>query len=65
MKDFLTAIALALTLEGMLYALFPGAMKRTLATLQAHPEQVLRWIGLVAAVAGVALVALVRHTMFA
>ncbi len=65
MKDFLTAIALALTFEGMLYALFPGAMKRTLATVQAQPEQTLRWIGLVAAVAGVVLVALLRRAIFA
>jgi hypothetical protein len=61
MKDFLTAAALALTFEGVLYALFPAGMKRLIASLLAHPDQALRWAGLVAAVAGVALVALVRR----
>ncbi|MTJ82893.1 MAG: DUF2065 domain-containing protein [Telmatospirillum sp.] len=61
MRDFLTALALALTFEGILYALFPAGMKRLLATLLVHPDQSLRWAGLVAAIAGVALVALVRR----
>lgn len=65
MKDFFTALALAITFEGMLYALFPAQMKRSLASLLAQPDQVLRWIGLAAAVIGVGLVALLRRSIFA
>lgn len=65
MKDFLTALALAITFEGMLYALFPAQMKRSLASLLAQPEQRLRWIGLAAAVVGVLFVALLRRGIFA
>jgi uncharacterized protein YjeT (DUF2065 family) len=61
MKDFLTAVALALTFEGVLYALFPYGMKRLLAVMLARPDQSLRWAGLIAAIAGVALVALIRR----
>ena len=61
MRDFLTALALALTFEGILYALFPSAMKRILAGLLVHRDQSLRWAGLIAAIAGVALVALIRR----
>ncbi|MDR3437674.1 DUF2065 domain-containing protein [Telmatospirillum sp.] len=62
MRDFLTAVALALTFEGILYALFPASMKRMLASLLTHHDQSLRWAGLIAAIAGVALVALIRRT---
>lgn len=65
MKDFLTAIALALTFEGVLYALFPASMKRMMAALQTHPEQTLRWAGLIATILGVAAVAVIRRAAFA
>jgi hypothetical protein len=61
MKDFLTAVALALTFEGVLYALFPNGMKRMLSLMLTRPDQSLRWAGLIAAIAGVALVALIRR----
>lgn len=61
MKDFLTAVALALTFEGVLYALFPNGMKRVLAVMLTRPSQSLRWAGLIAAIAGVALVAIIRR----
>ncbi len=61
MKDFLTAIALALTFEGLLYALFPNGMKRMMAALQTRADHDLRWAGVAAAVVGVAAVALVRR----
>lgn len=61
MKDFLTAVALALTFEGVLYALFPNGMKRFLAIMLTRPDHSLRWAGLIAAIAGVALVALIRR----
>ena len=60
-RDLWTALALVLVIEGCLYALFPGAMRRAAARAVALPPQVLRTAGLVAACAGLALVWLVRH----
>lgn len=60
MDNLLTALGLALglaiALEGALYALFPAAMRRVIARALDQPENTLRIGGLVAAVAGVALV---------
>jgi uncharacterized protein YjeT (DUF2065 family) len=55
----LAGVAVVLAVEGLAYAIFPGAMKRMLASLAAAPEQRLRTGGLVAAVIGVALAWLV------
>jgi uncharacterized protein YjeT (DUF2065 family) len=60
MSELFTALALALAIEGMLYALFPDAMKRFMAQALEAPEQVLRTAGLIAAIAGVAVIALIR-----
>ncbi|MBM3555005.1 MAG: DUF2065 domain-containing protein [Alphaproteobacteria bacterium] len=60
MSLFLIAFGLMLVMEGVLYALFPGAMKRMMARLQEQPESTLRWSGLALAVIGFALVWLVR-----
>lgn len=48
-------MAVVLALEGIAYALAPGAMRRALTALAEAPEQRLRLGGLVAAVAGVAI----------
>ncbi len=61
MKDFLTAFALVLVIEGSFYALFPEAMKRAAARAALIPQPVLRMAGLAAAGIGVALVWLVRR----
>lgn len=61
MKDFLTAFALVLVIEGSLYALFPEAMKRAAARAALILQPVLRMAGLAAAGIGVALVWLVRR----
>lgn len=60
MKDLLTALALAITLEGALYALFPDAMKRMMAHVMAQPSTMLRTAGLIAAAVGVGFVWVVR-----
>ena len=64
MDDFLTALGLglglAIAIEGALYALFPAAMRRMIARALEQPENSLRIGGLVAAVAGVALVWAIR-----
>lgn len=58
--DLITALALVLVIEGALYALFPDAMKRMILAIAEMPPAMLRNAGLIAAVAGVAIVWLVR-----
>ena len=60
MEDLLTALGLAIAIEGALYALFPAAMKRVLTEALEKPESTLRLAGLAAAVGGVAIVWLLR-----
>ncbi|MDP7623661.1 MAG: DUF2065 domain-containing protein [Rhodospirillales bacterium] len=60
MTDLLTALALAIALEGALYALFPEAMKKFMVQVLDQPDSLLRRAGLTAVIAGVALVWLIR-----
>jgi len=60
MADLLTALGLAIALEGAAYALFPGAMKKMLLQVLAQPSSHLRNAGLAAAALGVAVIWLVR-----
>jgi uncharacterized protein len=60
MTDLLTAIALAIALEGVLYAVFPESMKKFMLQVLDQPDNVLRKAGLTALVAGVACVWLIR-----
>jgi hypothetical protein len=60
MNEFLTALALVLVIEGGLYALFPEGMRRMMAQMQEIPENRLRLMGMVGAVAGVLGVWLLR-----
>ena len=60
MSDLLTALALALAIEGAVYALFPEARKRMMVRVLAQPPSHLRTAGIVAATAGVGIVWLVR-----
>jgi len=60
MKDFLTAVALAIAIEGVAYALFPDAMKRMMARVLTQPTTMLRTAGLIAAAVGVGVVWLIR-----
>ena len=60
MGDFLTAIGLAVAIEGAVYALFPDGMKKMMMQVLAQPSASLRIAGVVAASAGVALVWWVR-----
>ncbi|MDW8399673.1 MAG: DUF2065 family protein [Acetobacteraceae bacterium] len=54
LQHLLAGLAVALAIEGLVYALFPGFMRRVLATLALAPEDRLRAGGLVAAALGVA-----------
>ncbi|KKB13029.1 hypothetical protein VE25_04135 [Devosia geojensis] len=60
MSDFLAALALALVMEGLLYAAFPEQMKRMLATLMALPASHLRTGALAYALVGLVLLWIVR-----
>ena len=61
MRDFGTALALLLFLEGIAYALFPDGMKRLIAQMLPVPASTLRMLGLIAACAGVGFVWLARR----
>jgi len=56
----LTALALAIAIEGIVYALFPDAMKRMMAQVMEQPSGSIRAAGLAAAVAGVFVLWLVQ-----
>lgn len=60
MTDLLTALALALVIEGVVYALFPGGMQRMMGAVVQLPPSVLRVGGLLAVLTGVAAVWLIR-----
>jgi uncharacterized protein YjeT (DUF2065 family) len=51
----LAGIAVVLAVEGLLYAVAPGAMRRAIAALADMPEARLRAGGLAAAAIGIAL----------
>jgi uncharacterized protein YjeT (DUF2065 family) len=60
MSDFLVALGLVFAIEGLVFAAMPGAAKRGMASVLETPESVLRIVGVVSAVIGVAIVWLVR-----
>jgi uncharacterized protein YjeT (DUF2065 family) len=60
LSDLAVALGLVLALEGAIYAAAPGFMKDMLSRVGEIPDGVLRWSGLAALVAGVALVWAVR-----
>ncbi|MBN2809703.1 MAG: DUF2065 domain-containing protein [Deltaproteobacteria bacterium] len=55
MKYFLTALGLALIIEGLPYFLAPAAIKKTLEVIRQQPEKFLRFFGLSAMLSGLAL----------
>jgi uncharacterized protein YjeT (DUF2065 family) len=61
MRDFGTAMALLLVIEGIAYALFPEGMKKLVAQMLPVPATTLRILGLAAACAGVGFVWLARR----
>jgi len=57
---FFSALALAIVIEGLLYAAFPEQMKKMLAQLMAAPASTIRAVGLACAAAGLVLLWLLR-----
>ncbi len=60
LTDLLTALALILVIEGVIYSLFPDGMKRLMVQVQGLPAADLRAGGLIAATLGVGFVWLLR-----
>jgi uncharacterized protein len=60
MSDFLAALGLVFVIEGLLFAAFPDAARRAVATILDTPDQTVRTIGIVSAFLGLAVVWLVR-----
>jgi len=58
--ELLSALALAIVLEGLLYAAFPEQMKRALAALLETPISTIRVVALTSAAAGLIVLYLVR-----
>lgn len=61
MRDFATALALVLVIEGVLYSLFPESMRRVVAQVTLLPVSALRISGLIAVFLGVAAVWAIRQ----
>ena len=60
MTDFLTALALVMVIEGVLYAGFPDTMKRGMQAAFELPPTTLRAVGLAVALLGLIGVWLIR-----
>ncbi len=58
--ELAVAFALMLVIEGVLYSLFPNAMKRMMEQMLTLPVQTIRSAGLFFAIVGVGLVWLLR-----
>lgn len=55
MTLFLSALGLAIVLEGLLYAAFPEQMKRAIAAVLDQPVSAIRVVALACAAAGLVL----------
>lgn len=60
MDEILTAIGLLLFIEGLLYTIFPKGMKKMLNSIKDLSEQKLRVGGLIFAIIGFIIIALVK-----
>jgi len=60
MTDFIVAIGLVLAIEGTLYAVVPGPLKRMMRQAIDAPDQVLRIAGVGALAIGVVIVWMAR-----
>jgi uncharacterized protein len=63
MEDFLAALALLFVIEGLLFAAFPNATRRAMLEAAKTPDDLVRKIGIVCAIVGVAGLWVVRRVM--
>jgi uncharacterized protein YjeT (DUF2065 family) len=59
-SDLVVALALALAIEGLLFAAFPEAVKRAMLEAAQTPSDRMRLVGIGSAVIGVGIVWLMR-----
>ena len=60
MTELLAALALAIVIEGLLYAAFPDQMKKMLASILSMPASTIRAVALACAGVGLLLLWFVR-----
>jgi len=60
MADLVVAIGLVLVLEGLVYAIFPGTMRKMVEEISKISDSTMRTFGLIALCVGVFIVWLVR-----
>jgi len=60
MDEIFTAIGLLLFIEGLLYTMFPGNMKKMLNSMKNFSEQKLRIGGLIFAIIGFIIIAYIK-----
>jgi len=60
MNEIFTAIGLLLFIEGLLYTMFPGNMKKMLNSMKNLSEQKLRIGGLIFAIIGFIIIAYIK-----
>jgi uncharacterized protein len=60
LSDFITALGIALVIEGIAYTLFPGRARNVFELVSQMPESTMRYLGLGAAIGGVIVVWMVR-----
>jgi len=61
MQELAIGFGLFLVLEGLVYALFPGGVKRMAAMMPEIPESTLRNFGVIAMAIGVVLIWLIKR----
>ena len=59
--DFIVGVALLLVFEGLMFAASPAWMRRAMKSALATPDNILRVVGIVSAVAGLVLIWFVRR----
>jgi uncharacterized protein YjeT (DUF2065 family) len=64
MRDLVAALGLALAIEGLLFASFPGMMKRVMSDASASPRERMRLVGVLSALIGVGVVWAARRIGF-
>lgn len=62
MSELAVGFGIFLVLEGLLYAAFPGGVKRLAVELPKIPESTLRNFGIIAMMIGVAIIWLVKRS---
>ena len=60
MNEIFTAVGLLLFIEGLLYTIFPGSMKKMLNSMKDLSEQRLRMGGLIFAIIGYIIIAYIK-----